>query len=655
MNKLSPLPRSLDPLPAESLPGYVLRLAHRLGLAPIRILQLTGLTAGSGAPRGLMLHLDQAAAAAFADASRLTPAEVASLCVSSMSGRYPQAEPVITAGRQGIRPVASPWVFTAATRYCPQCLAGDGSHVQDQYGGAWRKTWRLPAMFACPVHRRLLEHLCPSCRQPAMSASASLIPYSHVSGLHPVQCRAAPRTSRGGRPDLCAARLDLPLPPADAGQLPGADLDILHAASNRLLDLLQPDGPTAVLSAGGPATPAQYFADLRLASGLISAAWPASGPLFPTPALAGAFSEHVADSTRHGNYRVYDTPPLDALACAALVTAAVGILDSPDLRILGQHLAPARDPGGTSKDSPRWRWIRRYRRTRHECSAGLQDALEPLLPTFRRAGQHRHGRRAPARDITFGPEHIPEHLQDDWFGQHFRHIEGIRPRLLRRAAAVRLVQMTAGGSLADAAAYLGIGHRYIAASPGTAFAAAAYWSPGTGPAEFHLAVHALARQLSTAPDVINYKHRRDTLQDWYIDTVTWQDIISQLPPTKGPFQPELSDCKRQFASEAVWARITQGEHVLAPRIIENQAAAGDPTWHRRRGNMWHFYLASPPKPHYAALKEILDAYAGNLAAAIDRQSPSPGQSQRRRLLADPHQVRGSIQPHVSHPGASAGP
>jgi hypothetical protein len=35
--------------------------------------------------------------------------------------------------------------------------------------------------------------------------------------------------------------------------------------------------------------------------------------------------------------------------------------------------------------------------------------------------------------------------------------------------------------------------------------------------------------------------------------------------------------------------------------------------------MWHFYLASPAKPHYAALREILNAYAGNLAAAIDRQ------------------------------------
>jgi hypothetical protein len=619
MGTSSPLPRSLDPLPEEALPGYLLRLSCRLSLSPLRILQLTRLTVGTGAPRALMLHLEAAAADAFVRTARLTAAEVASLCISSMSGRYPRAAPVITAGQHGGRPVASPWVFTTATRYCPQCLAGDGSLIQEQYGGAWRKTWRLPVVFACPVHRRLLEHLCPSCGQPAMSAAASLIPYSRVSGLHPARCRAALSTSRGGRPVLCAARLDLHPHPA-AGQLSVTDLGMLHAVSNQLLDLLQPGGPTTTVSAGRPATPAQYFADLQLTSALISAAWPASRSLFPAPALADAFSQHTAASrTDRRSYRVYDTPPLATIACAALITTAVSILDNPDLRLLGPHLTPARDPGGISKDSPRWRWIRRYRRTRHECSAGFQDALEPLLPTFRRAGQHRHGRRAPAPDTGFGPEHIPEHLQDNWFREHFRHVDAVRPRLLRRAAAVRLVQMTAGGSLTEAAAYLGIDHRYIAASSGSAFAAAAYWSPGTGPAEFHLAVHALARQLSLTPALINYKHRRDALQSWCLDPATWQDIISQLPPTKGPFQPELSDCKRQFASEAVWARITQGEHVLAPRIIENQAASEDPTWRKRRDNMWHFYNASPAKPHYAALKDILTAYADNLAAAIDRQ------------------------------------
>jgi hypothetical protein len=62
---LAPLPCSLDPLADESLPGYLLRLAHRLELAPIRILHLTGLVGGDRkAPtprtRGMMTHLAQA-------------------------------------------------------------------------------------------------------------------------------------------------------------------------------------------------------------------------------------------------------------------------------------------------------------------------------------------------------------------------------------------------------------------------------------------------------------------------------------------------------------------------------------------------------------------------------------------------------------------
>ena len=121
MTDMSPLPRSLDPLPEESLPGYVLRLAHRLGQSPARILQLTGLAGQLQASRGLMMHLDPPVAGSFARATRLTAAEIAGLCMSSMSGRYPQAAPVIITGR----PVTSPWVFTSATRYCPQCLAGD--------------------------------------------------------------------------------------------------------------------------------------------------------------------------------------------------------------------------------------------------------------------------------------------------------------------------------------------------------------------------------------------------------------------------------------------------------------------------------------------------------------------------------------------------
>ena len=613
---LIPLPRSLDPLPDEALPGYLLRLAHRLGLAPARIMQLTGLTASHDghqpARRSLMLHLDEALAGAFARVTRLTAAETAGLCMSSMSGQYPWAAPRITADQWGPRSLASPWVFTSATRYCPQCLAGDGSPIQQQHGGAWQKAWRLPVVLACPAHRRLLEHLCPSCRQPAMSAApgapAWLVPRARDCGLHPAQCRAVlPPQAAGRHARSCGARLDAP---AWAGEDPRAPDDLL-ALQDRLLQMLHPEGPATVMSIGQLATPAQYFADLRLVCSLINGAWPHSQNLITGPGMTGYLDQYIAGTGGAGPRRhtLCDTPPLDARPAAALITAAARILDGGGLRALGDLLAPSRD--GASRKSPRGRWIRHYHRAGHHCSGGFRDALEPLVNSFQRTDRRSRGRRAPAPQITFAPENVPEHLQDDWYDQHFRRISG-NTRLLRRAAALRLVQMSAGGSLAEAAAFLGIDHRHLKASPGSA-------AFTDDPADFRLAVHALARQLSATPGLINYKHRRDALRNWCIDPATWQDIISQLPPTKGPFQPELSDRKRQFASEAVWARITQGEHLLAPRIIENQMSAGDPTWHRRRDNMWHFYNASPAKPHYAALRKTLNVLADNLAGQADKR------------------------------------
>jgi hypothetical protein len=372
------------------------------------------------------------------------------------------------------------------------------------------------------------------------------------------------------------------------------------------------------MSVGHPATPLQYFADLRLVTSLITGAWPATRNLIPAPDLADTVDQHIAELSRADprTYRLHDTPPLDPHPTAALLAAAVRILDGDDLRILGQHLTTIRGDG----KGPRSRWIRRYRRAGHDCSDGFRDALEPLIRTYQRADQRLHGRRAPDPQIGFGPQHIPEQLQDDWFHQHFHHIDGIRPRLLRRAAALRLVQMSTGGSLAEAATFLGIDHRYASASPGSSFATAACWTAEAGPAEFHLAVHALAKQLNNTPNLIDYKHRRDALHTWCIDPTTWQDILDRLPHTKGPFQPDLGDCKRQFASEVVWARITQGEHVLAPRPIEEHLPDADHAWTQRRSNMWTVYLTKPHKPHYAALRDILNTHADNLAATIDRES-----------------------------------
>jgi hypothetical protein len=267
------------------------------------------------ARQSLMLHLDEEPAGAFARVTRLTAAEVAGLCMSSMSGRYPWAAPRVTADQWGPRSLASLWVFTFATRYCPQCLAGDSSPIQQQHGGAWQKAWRLPAVFACPAHRRLLEHLCPSCRQPAMSAApgapAWLIPRARDRGLHPAQCRAAlppQAVGRHGRP--CGARLDAPARGGEDSLAP----DDLLALQDRLLQLLRPEEPAAVMSVGQPAAPAQYFADLRLVCSLINGAWPHSRNLITGPGMADCLDRHIASTTgtRPRRHTICDTPPVDA-------------------------------------------------------------------------------------------------------------------------------------------------------------------------------------------------------------------------------------------------------------------------------------------------------------------------------------------------------
>jgi hypothetical protein len=218
-----PLPRSLSPLPDESIPGYLLRLAYRLDRTPGRMVILAGLSAvmarrGSGQlPANAMLSLTQAETASFATVTRLTRQEVAALCLNQYASRYP----IIGASR-GSRPRYqgdtcrtrdNPWVFTNATRYCPECLSGDGSVIQQQLGGAWRQQWRLPPVVVCLTHRRLLEHLCPDCGTPPHFWKRSgLLPRPGLGGLHPARCRSEAHAEDQQRRRLaptCGRRLDV--------------------------------------------------------------------------------------------------------------------------------------------------------------------------------------------------------------------------------------------------------------------------------------------------------------------------------------------------------------------------------------------------------------------------------------------------------------
>jgi hypothetical protein len=314
-----------------------------LEISPARLVALTGLTTGHHhrelAAFALASHVAPAGREAFAAATRLSDAEASGLFLSVFSQRYRSTAPSAAAQRGTLPTPAEAWLFTRSSRYCPECLAGDGSQIQRQLGGPWRKTWRIPVVFACTEHQRFLEHLCPACKQPVLHhRSTNLLRWRDTS-LHPTRCRSFTRTRPGrsggpvigceywlGKPSRCKqVELTLPL------------LDLRR----RFLTLLDPAGPETIECLGTPTTPSQYFTDLRLISYLISATWPLAHDRVCDPALAAALDKHLNDQQRKAttqnrlgrdhvpNYvlkLLHKTPPLPARASAALRSTADELL-----------------------------------------------------------------------------------------------------------------------------------------------------------------------------------------------------------------------------------------------------------------------------------------------------------------------------------------
>jgi len=636
----SPLPSSLIPLPGESLAGYLLRVAYRLELAPARVAELTGLAPGgrSGAslPVTLLAGIPEPARRTFTFMTRLDAGQAAQLGMSAWRERY---APLVIAGPDhagaGYRRLNGELVLAPATRYCPDCLAGDGSAIQESFGGPWLKTWHLPVVFACTAHQRLLEHLCPECGQPVRGrppgAKFSLLPVARAAALHPAQCRtelAAPGKGRRTLPGCCGARLD------QGGNRRVASPG-LAALQDKILSLLDPGGPARALSAGQPARPSGYFADLAAIGVLACSTWPAARHLSPSEDTAAAIDEHVASLQRRTADRQRRAPasstsrirfgslPADAAASAGLAHIADHLLagSTGDVREkLGQFL-PA-----STREVKRTAWGRRVTWSSPPCSDGLRDASGPLLREFTKAAGRPQGRRnAVLGPRRWGPENIPAFLPEDWYTCYFTPINGVNPMFTRRTAVLRLVQMVAGGSLGEAAAFLG-----IATNPAT-FQSRIYSGAGhvhsgarqqPGPLSFETALTSLARELDEpATPLVNYRHRRQSLENWSIDGDTWTALARRLPPVPGPQQPELGDRKRQIASVYVWTQVTSGEHYFAPRPIQ---AAQPPeiqeAWKLRRNTIWSLMHRTRPGPHYASLKAELCAIAVSLATDIDKSA-----------------------------------
>ncbi|MGW2426650.1 TniQ family protein [Streptomyces sp. NPDC001709] len=128
-----PPPRVLAPLPGEGLPGLLLRLSRRLDMAPLQVLVRAGAVKPSAAslPGQPLLTLG-GRLKLFAHSTRLTTDEAAALTLEPHSERFPPvtASLRIQTHHRFTWARIAPWVLPTFTRYCPKCLAGDGSVMQ---------------------------------------------------------------------------------------------------------------------------------------------------------------------------------------------------------------------------------------------------------------------------------------------------------------------------------------------------------------------------------------------------------------------------------------------------------------------------------------------------------------------------------------------
>ncbi|MFD8044834.1 TniQ family protein [Streptomyces chartreusis] len=312
---MHPLPRSLDPIRGESVGSYLRRLSYRLGISPLYLANITGLQNTARQPhrmgRHALMELDEDTITAFGQATRLTRSEVASLTLASWKYSYP---PTLRSFPGPAQPVRQDSWLLVTPRFCPQCLAGNGTDIGMLYGGPWKKEWHLPILFSCIEHGVFLSHECPHCGQPARD-SAALMPRPNDHTLHPTQCRWTVETPgvRKRMSRACGYRLDGRTATSDELK-PTAPL---FALQREIIDSLTRKTPHHDAAA--------FFTDLRLVVAALTASWPGSSHLVELDYRdrVDAYVSGQTDFRRTGGggirrYKVVDALPRDAAAGAAL-------------------------------------------------------------------------------------------------------------------------------------------------------------------------------------------------------------------------------------------------------------------------------------------------------------------------------------------------
>ncbi|MFJ1859953.1 TniQ family protein [Streptomyces anulatus] len=619
-----PLPRALAPLHEESLPGLILRLAYRLERSPARIAALCSLNHRQNRiPAAYILNLAPGRCAAFAAATHLRADEVQALTLSSLAGLYPPLQSVRMDGNRNTAALNNHWAATLSSRYCPECLAGDASPIQNLYGGPWKLGWHLPISFACTTHNRMLAHHCPSCgrvpNNPANTERQGLIMQRTTSGLHPAQCRHPIAPALDSKATPCGTRLDGTV---RTTTITDACLPVVLALQQRIAQRLLLDHP--------PFEPVKraaryFFPDLIAAVQLIRLSWPVSAQFAPSASFRDLIERHIASTARARttpSAALRPTrswaPPQDPAICAALLLAADTLLGEdhtadPTLTDRVWPLATAAYSRNTANIGATLR--------RMHVSPHLVRALAPRSQGFYRAGGHRHVRQQiPSRHSQFEVRHVPALLPQAWLCAHFdgllHHWTGHSDwdvRHLRRVASLKLAEMSGGGTWPQCAQALRIPWNTAQHSLKTLkekLAPYHLW-PTLGQS-----VENLARHLDCGTQRTDYQHRRATLLRWRLPDAHWRELNDGFDQ----FQEGTTSPSNNAATVLIWAEVTQGDHLHSP-LLGSLREAG----HSTRQLVASINQLRTPANRKGTKRELLnriEAYACRLGPTCDDASVS---------------------------------
>jgi hypothetical protein len=187
------LPFTMPPIPGESFDSWLVAYAARLQAG-------TGeLAAAIGLPLGYLNTQTRVLLTGVLPTTVLDRiAEATGVATDVLAGMFHAPVPTpATPLKPAARAIRNSWTPTAGTKFCPNCLAGNGGRLQ--------LAWRLPWSFLCLDHNRLLVNACPRCGQPPYVGS---IKYSFKRNLNPGHCR----TTLPRQPDrparMCRALLE---------------------------------------------------------------------------------------------------------------------------------------------------------------------------------------------------------------------------------------------------------------------------------------------------------------------------------------------------------------------------------------------------------------------------------------------------------------